>query len=359
MTTPLDQHTATTGDSPAGAAAGRDTTRDAMRDAMRRQVWQSLRAPQKWLPSTYFYDRRGSELFEHITRLPEYYPTRVETEILRTRASELLAETAPAVIAELGAGSARKTRLLLAPWTASQPRPLYIPMDVSRDFLAQTARQLCAEFPTLRVDPVVADFTGPLQLPEGLPAPLLLAFLGSTIGNFEPADATALLARMAALLSPATDAILLGVDLRKDPRVLHAAYDDAQGVTAEFNLNVLRVLNRQLGADFDLAAFSHQARYDSVLHRVEMHLESRRHQVVHIPGAGEIAFQPGETILTEISCKYDRTALAELAALAGLTVARWYTDDGSRFALALLRRVAAGPEGHADPADPADPAGTR
>jgi L-histidine Nalpha-methyltransferase len=338
MTTPLDQDTTT------AAAADHAPADDAGRQSMRRQVWLGLQAPQKWLPSTYFYDRRGSELFERITRLPEYYPTRVEAEILRARATSLLAETTPAVIAELGAGSARKTRLLLSPWTATQPRPLYIPMDVSRDFLAQTARQLCAEFPTLRVDPVVADFTGPLQLPEGLPRPLLLAFLGSTIGNFEPADAAALLARMAALLSPRTDAILVGVDLRKDPRVLHAAYDDAQGVTAEFNRNVLRVLNRQLRTDFDLAGFNHLVRYDTTLHRVEMHLESRGDQLVHIPGAGAVHFHQGETILTEISCKYDRASLSALAALAGLSVERWDTDDGGRFALALLRRRTAGGE---------------
>jgi L-histidine N-alpha-methyltransferase len=309
------------------------------RAVMRRDVHEGLSRDQKELPPKYFYDQRGSELFERITELPEYYLTRAERAILAARAVEIVARTAPATLVELGAGSAAKTRLLLQAMLASSERATYAPIDVSAAFLARTAAKLRAEYPRLRVRPVVGDFAEELAVPPELPAPRLVAFLGSTIGNFAPAEAARLLRGVRSVLRPA-DRLLLGADLRKEVRRLEAAYNDADGVTAEFNRNMLRVINRELGADFDPDAFAHHAPYDTALHRVEMHLVSRDVQVVTVPGAGRFRFRRGESVRTEISCKYDRASLEALLALGGLRLVEWHTDPDGDFALVVATPVA-------------------
>ncbi|MDF2774020.1 MAG: egtD, partial [Geminicoccaceae bacterium] len=193
------------------------------------------------------------------------------------------------------------------------------------------------EYPTLGIEPVVGDMTEPLAVGDDLPAPALIAFLGSTIGNFDPPAARRLLHNIARAMRPG-DRFLLGADLRKDPRVIEAAYNDTQGVTAEFNLNVLRVLNRDLGADFDLRAFEHRAFYDGSLHRIEMHLVSTDDQEVSIPGVGTVRFAGGESIRTEISCKYDRESLASLLGMANMRIERWITDAPASYALVVAAR---------------------
>jgi L-histidine Nalpha-methyltransferase len=306
-----------------------------------RDVACGLSRPQKELPPKYFYDRRGSELFDEITRLPEYYLTRTERALLDCWSGPLMAALRPAALVELGAGSADKTRLLLDAMVYSGSAEVYVPIDVSAEFLEDSASRLRDEYPTLGIEPLVGDITDPLDLGPDLPAPAIIAFLGSTIGNFDPAGARRLLRNVARAMRP-NDRFLLGADLRKDPAVIERAYNDRQGVTAEFNLNVLRVLNRELGADFDLAAFEHRAFYDRALHRIEMHLVSTDDQVVDIPGVGDVTFAGGESIRTEISCKYDRASLDDLLGSAGLGVDRWITDAASTYALVLASRVDGG-----------------
>jgi L-histidine N-alpha-methyltransferase len=306
-----------------------------------RDVACGLSRPQKELPPKYFYDRRGSELFDEITRLPEYYLTRTERALLDCWSGPLMAALRPAALVELGAGSADKTRLLLDAMVYSGSAEVYVPIDVSAEFLEDSASRLRDEYPTLGIEPLVGDITDPLDLGPDLPAPAIIAFLGSTIGNFDPAGARRLLRNVARAMRP-DDRFLLGADLRKDPAVIERAYNDRQGVTAEFNLNVLRVLNRELGADFDLAAFEHRAFYDRALHRIEMHLVSTDDQVVDIPGVGDVTFAGGESIRTEISCKYDRASLDDLLGSAGLGVDRWITDAASTYALVLASRVDGG-----------------
>jgi L-histidine N-alpha-methyltransferase len=309
----------------------------------RREILADVRAglfhaPRELSPK-YFYDERGSELFEEITRLPEYYLTRAEREILTARASEIVDVVQPRTLVELGAGSAEKTRLLLTAMTERRDDIVYVPVDVSEDFLELTARALESEYDSLRVIPVAADITASLDLPETLAGPVLFAFLGSTIGNFPVAVAIALLRRVRARMKP-RDRLLLGTDLRKDPSILNSAYNDAQGVTAEFNRNVLRVLNSELGADFAPERFAHRAFYDEREHRVEMHLEAIGDQAVHIPGLPTLVLRDGDDIRTELSHKYDRAAVDRLLGAAGLRVARWYTDTGRRFALSIAEPVA-------------------
>ncbi len=302
--------------------------------AMLRDVARGLAQPQKELAPKYFYDHRGSRLFEQITELPEYYLTRAERAILDAEMPALMRALRPATLVELGAGSAAKTRLILDAMHAAGSGRRYVPLDVSASFLADSAEQLLAEYPWLSVTPVVADFTDRIPLPPVLPRPLLMAFLGSTIGNFTKADAVRLLRRARTVLS-AGDRLLLGADLRKDVARLEAAYDDAAGVTAEFNRNMLRVLNRELGADFDPDAFDHQARYDPTEHRIEMYLVARASLAVRVPGAGVFRFARGESVRTEISCKYDRPALDAMFALAGFRIDTWLTDAAGDFALAV------------------------
>jgi L-histidine N-alpha-methyltransferase len=309
----------------------------ATRTAMLRDVASGLSRPQKELPPKYFYDRRGSELFDEITRLPEYYLTRTERALLDCWSGPLMATLTPAALVELGAGSADKTRLLLDAMVYAGNGELYVPIDVSAEFLEDAAARLREEYPTLGVEPLVGDIAEPLALGDDLPAPAVIAFLGSTIGNFDPAGARRLLRHVARAMR-AGDRFLLGADLRKDPRVIEAAYNDQQGITAEFNLNVLRVVNRELGANFDLDAFEHRAFYDRTLHRIEMHLVSTGDQRVQIPGIGTVQFAGGESIRTEISCKYDRESLSGALESAGLRMERWITDEAGSYALIVAAR---------------------
>lgn len=303
---------------------------------------RGLRQPQKQVDSKYFYDQRGSELFDEITTLPEYYLTRTELGLLEAHADALIARTRPATLLELGAGSARKTRLLLDALQARVPGATYAPFDVSASFLGETARELRLEFPELRVTPVVGDFTQPLEVAADTVRPALVALLGSTLGNFAESRATEILGNATAWMA-AGDHLLLGVDMRpgqgKTREELEAAYDDEQGVTAEFNLNLLRVLNDRFGTDFDPSAFEHVARYDTREGRVEMHLRARRAHHVRLPGEEPIGFVQGETLRTEISCKYDRPTIEDLMVSAGLELLEWIEASG-RYGLALgVRRA--------------------
>lgn len=288
-----------------------------------------LAASQKELPPKYFYDERGSRLFTEITRLEEYYPTRLERGLLCAHAAQLVAESGARALVELGAGSADKTRELLRALPAGSR---YVPVDISAAFLQHTATQLRIEFPQLRVEPVAADM---LHLPAHVrPAegPVLFAFLGSTIGNFAEREAVALLAGIRERMR-AGDELLLGADLVKDVAVLEAAYNDQRGVTAAFNLNLLAVLNRELGARFDAGTFRHLAFFDQARSRIEMHLVSLHDQVVRVPPLGDVMFLRGETIRTEISCKYTRPSLERLLAAAGFRLQGWRTDPAQWYAL--------------------------
>jgi L-histidine Nalpha-methyltransferase len=298
------------------------------------EVAAGLSAPQKELPPKFFYDHRGSELFEEITRLPEYYPTRTERRLLESWMPTLIGRLGPSCLVELGAGSAEKSRIILRAMRESRSGGLYVPIDVSASFLKQTADRLRHEYPGLQVEPAVADISEEFELPGGLPHPVLYAFLGGTIGNFYPPQAIRLLCRVRSAMTP-RDRFLMGVDLRKDIRRIEAAYNDSRGVTAEFNRNMLLVLNTELGANFDPESFTHRAFYDTVTHRIEMHLVSRRMQEVRIPGMGLVAFDEGESIRTEISCKHDRRSVAELFAAAGLRLEAWRPDSEALFALVV------------------------
>jgi len=245
-----------------------------------------------------------------------------------------MAQLGTRTLIELGAGNAEKSRIILDAMRATGMAELYVPIDVSATFLSQTAAQLRREYPGLTVEPAIADISVELNLPRRMPRPALFAFLGGTIGNFYPPAAIRLLARVRAAMEPG-DRFLMGVDLRKDIARIEAAYNDSQGVTAEFNLNVLRVLNRDLGADFDLATFEHRAFYDRTLHRIEMHLVSTDDQTVRIPDVGTVSFAGGESIRTEISCKYDRASLTEMLGSAGMRIDRWISDAAASYALVV------------------------
>ena len=318
-------------------AEGKEPRDDGARRRMLADVQQGLSRSQKELSPKYFYDARGSSLFEEITRLPEYYLTRVERRLLGLWIPSWIEELGPRTLVELGSGNASKTRILL---DAMPARSFFVPVDVSEELLEDTAEALRQEYPQLTVAPEVTDISHPLELPESLPRPVLFAFLGSTIGNFAPAGAVRLLSHTRASMT-SCDAFLLGIDLRpgpgKSPSELEAAYNDTRGVTAAFNMNVLRVLNRELGADFELSAFAHRAIYDDANARVEMHLVSERPQVVTIPGGGTFAFREGETVRTEISAKYDRDTIDGLFSAAGIGIVRWCEDERGRYALVLGR----------------------
>lgn len=298
------------------------------------EIRDGLSRPQKELPPKYFYDERGSELFEEITRLPEYYLTRTERVLLLRRMPAWIGRLRPRSLVELGAGSAEKTRIVLDAIVDAVGSAAYVPVDVSADFLEATALRLSAEYETLEVVPVVADMTADFALPPDLPQRTLHAFLGSTIGNFAPGEAVALLRRVRHRMRPG-DAFLMGVDLRKDPRVIETAYNDPAGVTAEFNRNMLRVVNALAGADFDPDAYDHLAFYNTAEHRIEMHLVARTPQTVTIPGAGEFALEAGETLRTEISCKHDRASVEAMLVGAGMRLREWETDDDGLYAILL------------------------
>jgi L-histidine N-alpha-methyltransferase len=304
-----------------------------------RDVADGLSRPRKELPPRFFYDEHGSRLFEEITRLPEYYLTRTERALLDRWMPVWVGAVKPRTLVELGAGSAEKTRIVLNAVSAAAESSVYVPVDVSADFLDETARRIAGDYPSIEVVPVVADFTAAFGLPDGLPAPALHAFLGSTIGNFAPDDAVSLLRRVRARMKDG-DRFLMGVDLRKDPAVIEAAYNDAAGVTAEFNRNMLRVVNAHAGADFDVDAWEHRAFYNRADHWIEMHLVSACDQVVSVPGAGTFSFAAGETIRTEISAKHDRGSVETMFAASGLRIDEWRTDDDGLYALLLSSPVA-------------------
>ncbi|GHD88114.1 L-histidine N(alpha)-methyltransferase [Streptomyces naganishii] len=304
---------------------------DAMAAALRADVQHGLTSDPKTLPPKWFYDAHGSELFERITELPEYYPTRAEREILAARSGEIAAALPARTLVELGSGSSEKTRYLL---DALSGLDTYVPVDVSDSALTQAGQALAAERPDLNVHALIADFTGALALPDA-PGPRLLAFLGGTIGNLLPAERAAFLERVRGLLSPG-DALLLGTDLVKDEDVLVRAYDDAAGVTAAFNKNVLAVVNRELGADFDPDAFDHVALWDAGNEWIEMRLRSRVAQTVKVPALDlAVDFAAGEDLRTEVSAKFREEGVGRELRAAGLEPARWWTDGEERFALSL------------------------
>ncbi|HET6985710.1 MAG TPA: L-histidine N(alpha)-methyltransferase [Kribbella sp.] len=306
--------------------------------ALRDDVRAGLTADPKWLPPKWFYDARGSELFEEITRLPEYYPTRAEREILQARASEIAAITKAHTLVELGSGSSEKTRLLLDGLRDHGTLTTFVPLDVSESALRDAADAINADYPTLDVHGVVGDFTAHLDKLPGDP-PRVVAFLGGTIGNLLPEERETFYTSIREVLERG-EWLLLGTDLVKDPATLVAAYDDSAGVTAEFNKNVLRVINRQLGADFDVDAFSHVALWDPENEWIEMRLRADRALRVLIPEVHlEVEFAEGEELHTEISAKFHRHRVEAELDKAGFRSAAWWTDSEARFALSLWQAV--------------------
>ncbi|MFG2120352.1 L-histidine N(alpha)-methyltransferase [Streptomyces sp. NPDC048710] len=304
---------------------------DATDAALRADVLAGLTVDPKTLPPKWFYDARGSELFEQITELPEYYPTRAEREILVARSGEIAAASGARTLVELGSGSSEKTRYLIDALTSLAA---YVPVDVSESALTQAGQALIEERPGLDVHALIADFTAPLALPE-TPGPRLLAFLGGTIGNLLPAERAKFLASVRALLAPG-DGLLLGTDLVKDEQVLVRAYDDAAGVTAAFNKNVLAVMNRELGSDFDPEAFDHVALWDTEQEWIEMRLRSRTAQTVKVPALDlAVDFAAGEELRTEVSAKFRKEGVTAELDAAGLELTHWWTDAEGRFALSL------------------------
>jgi L-histidine Nalpha-methyltransferase len=316
--------------------AAPEVSRGERADSVAADVRAGLLAYPKRLPPWLFYDARGSALFEEITRLPEYYPTRTERAILTAHADEMVeAAGVPASLIELGAGSASKTRVIITALLARRPTATYMPVDVSPTALAGAARRLRLRFPTLAVTPVAAKYPDELSFLRAAPEPRLVLFLGSNIGNYEPADGTSLLRAIRRRLAP-RDSLLLATDLRKDPALLVPAYDDSAGVTARFNKNVLVRLNRQLGARFELDLFRHLARWNARASRIEMHLESLADQVVPIPSLGlTVHLRAGERIHTESSYKFTRRTVARMLGAAGFTPRRTWTDPRGWFALHL------------------------
>jgi L-histidine N-alpha-methyltransferase len=303
-------------------------------DALRADARAGLTATPKTLPPKWFYDERGSELFEKITRLEEYYPTRAERAILAAVADEVAAGTGAATLVELGAGAADKTRLLLDALREEGSLRSFIGVDVSEAALVVAAQRVLADYPGLAVSAVVSDFEEHLGLPEG-GEPRLVAFLGGTIGNLLPAQRAEFFASLRARVGQ-SDAFLLGTDLVKDPAVLVAAYDDAAGVTAAFNKNILNVLNAALGADFDLDLFDHVALWEADQEWIEMRLASLEEQTVHLPALGlTVGFAEGEEMRTEVSAKFRRSGVAAELAAAGFEMRSWWTDKGGRFGLSL------------------------
>ncbi|MGH8962671.1 MAG: L-histidine N(alpha)-methyltransferase [Jatrophihabitantaceae bacterium] len=306
--------------------------------ALRADVRAGLTAKPKALPPKYFYDARGSELFDEITRLPEYYPTRAETAILQRHSAEIAAQSGPHTLIELGSGTSEKTRLLLTALRATGTLRRFVPFDVDPVVLAEAAVVITDEYPGLAVEPVIGDFEEHLGLLGGSSGGgRLIAFLGSTIGNLEPQQRARFLAEVARSMR-AGDTFLLGTDLVKDPVRLQRAYDDAAGVTAEFNRNVLAVVNRELGADFDLDAFEHVAVWDAEHEWIEMRLRSTRAQTVTVADLDlTVPFTAGEQLRTEISAKFRPDGIAGELRAAGLDAVRFWTDPDGDFGLTLAR----------------------
>jgi L-histidine Nalpha-methyltransferase len=306
---------------------------------MRCDVRAGLLAEPKELAPKYFYDEQGSQLFEQITELPEYYPTRAERAILVERAAEIVAAAgSPRTLVELGSGSAAKTRHLLSAMRNAGCLGTYVPVDISEEITHETAESLVQEYPGLAVHGLVCDFEHHLErIPDGDGSGRLVAFLGGTIGNLYPDARHEFLVRLASLLGP-QDSLLLGTDLVKDHGRLEAAYDDADGVTAEFNKNVLRVLNRELGADFDLDGFEHVARYDATQARMDIRLRSLAYQTIRLEELDmTVEFAAGEEMRTEISSKFTRERLEDVYAGAGLAMSGWFVDSAGDYALSLAR----------------------
>jgi dimethylhistidine N-methyltransferase len=295
-------------------------------------VLKGLKSTPKRISPKYFYDAVGSALFEQITDLPEYYPTRTELSILQDNASAIAAYIpAGSALVEFGSGSSRKTRILLA---AAPQLAAYVPVDISGEMLEQEAVGLRKEFPNLKVLPVAADFTHPFDLPDSAPATRVGFFPGSTIGNFEPHEAAAFLRNAAKILGHGAT-LIVGTDLQKDSSILNAAYNDAAGVTRDFNFNLLTRINRELEGTFDLASFEHHAFYNRERHRIEMHLASNKRQKVRV--AGEcVEFRAGETIHTENSYKYSANSFSALARGTGWTPVAAWTDPNHYFCVHAL-----------------------
>jgi L-histidine Nalpha-methyltransferase len=301
-------------------------------ETLRSDVLAGLLATPKSLPPKWFYDARGSELFERITELPEYYPTRAERQILATYAPEIASVTGARSLVELGSGSSEKTRLLLDALRVRE----FVPLDVSATALRESAAAIAQEYPGLAVHGVVGDFTEHLDLLPG-DRPRLVAFLGGTIGNLVPGERAKFLASVRSVLFEG-EWLLLGTDLVKDPAVLVRAYDDSAGVTAEFNRNVLRVLNRELNGDFDVEAFEHVALWDAEAEWIEMRLRATRAMRVRLAGLDlDVTFAAGEELHTEVSAKFTRPRVETELAEAGFERTRWLTDSEGRFAVSLAR----------------------
>jgi L-histidine N-alpha-methyltransferase len=304
--------------------------------ALREDVRAGLSAEQKFLAPKWFYDAAGSELFERITALEDYYPFRAETEVLKRRAEEIAELTGAASLVELGSGSSEKTRMLLDALRRTGSLAEFVPLDVSESALRDAANRIAAEYPGLRVRGIVDDFTTRLDTLPGR-SPRLVAFLGGTIGNLFPTERHGFLRTVRDVLG-GNEWLLLGTDLVKDAETLVRAYDDAEGVTAEFNRNILQVLNRELEADFPVEEFEHVATFDREHSRVEMRLRARRAMRVRV-AALELAvdFAAGEEIRTEISTKFRRAQVSGELAAAGFELAEWWTDEAGRYALSLAR----------------------
>ncbi len=303
-------------------------------------VLDGLTRPFKELPPKHFYDARGAELFDRICALPEYYPTRAERAILEQESGELARLTNAAELVELGSGTAAKTRVLLDALYAAGTLLRYIPVDVTESMVRDCAEELTDEYPGLQVHGVIGDFERHLDRVPDAVGPRIVAFLGGTIGNFPPGSRRRVLREITRLLGP-EDHLLMGTDLVKDPDVLEAAYDDAQGVTAEFNRNLLQVLNRELDAGFDLEDFEHVALFDREHEWIEMRLRARREHTTFVRALDlPVHFRAGEEMRTEISAKFTPERLQGDLAAAGLELVRWLTDPEDLFALTLSRRTA-------------------
>ena len=303
-------------------------------DALTSGVLEGLKRTPRELSPVWFYDELGSFLFDSICDLPEYYITRTELQIMRSHAEEMASYIGPnAALIEFGSGTSLKTRLLLDRLVSPAA---YIPVDIARDHLLDAAGMLARDYPDLRIIPVCADFTRPFDLPSAVfsASKRVMYFPGSTLGNFVRSEAQALLSRMREMVGK-SGAVLIGIDLRKDPRILERAYDDSSGVTAEFNLNALRHLNRELGSDFDLNGYEHFAVWVDDESRIEMHLVAKRDQTVHI-GGEDLKIRRGEHLRTEYCHKYTLDSFADLAAMAGLSVSRVWMDTDKQFSVQLL-----------------------
>jgi L-histidine N-alpha-methyltransferase len=303
--------------------------------ALRRDARLGLSSSPRWLPPKWFYDARGSELFEQITRLPEYYPTRTESSILSAHAGDIARRTGAHTLVELGSGSSEKTRLLLDALHDAGTLRQYVPLDVSASALREAVTAIHGDYPALAIHGVVADFTEHLDRIPGQ-TPRVVAFLGGTIGNLFPEERAAFLAALHATLAHG-DWLLLGTDLVKGPDILVPAYDDASGVTAEFNRNVLAVLNRELGANFDLGGYQHVAVWDPENEWIEMRLRAVG-ATVSLPEIDlDITLEAGEEIRTEISAKFRREGIDRELAVAGFTLDSWWTDPAGLYGLSLAR----------------------